>query len=289
MIENIQNQIHCKVSHNGELRRFFFTGTEFTSLYNQVKSIMGLNDKEFVLKYKDDEGDMITLSTNEELAFAISCMVPPSTFRLDVVLLEKEIPELSPGCTKRRGRGCRGGRGGWEDRGDKKRGRWEKKMEKHEMRKSCKKEKLENKRQKIAECIQRLSNIPPNEGKYEWRQKKVQHLQQKLEWIESLIAGKDDDNGSGHPHKKPKCEVVPLSPEQKALIDEAKTKIKNQKEIVYQIQTEIRNRKSLWPETPDEKKDELARSLMELKQQKIAARLVLCDLKKEICQLYHQQ
>jgi len=63
--------IHCKVSCNDQFRRFLFIGTEFSSLFAQVKQLLAL-DKEFVLKYKDNEGDLITITSNEELACALS-------------------------------------------------------------------------------------------------------------------------------------------------------------------------------------------------------------------------
>jgi len=63
--------IHCKVSCNEqEFRRFLFVGTEFSSLFSQVQQLLAL-DKEFVLKYKDVDGDLITLTSNEELACAL--------------------------------------------------------------------------------------------------------------------------------------------------------------------------------------------------------------------------
>jgi len=63
--------IHCKVFCNDQFRRFLFIGTEFCSLFSQVQQLLSLN-KEFVLKYKDNEGDLITISSNEELACALS-------------------------------------------------------------------------------------------------------------------------------------------------------------------------------------------------------------------------
>jgi len=63
--------MHCKVACNDQFRRFLFTGTEFSSLFAQVQQLLSLN-KEFVLKYKDNEGDLITISSNEELACALS-------------------------------------------------------------------------------------------------------------------------------------------------------------------------------------------------------------------------
>jgi len=63
--------IHCKVSCNDQFRRFLFIGTGFSSLFAQVQHLLALN-QEFVLKYKDNEGDLITLSSDEELASALN-------------------------------------------------------------------------------------------------------------------------------------------------------------------------------------------------------------------------
>jgi len=72
MQPNVSNNagIHCKVSCHDEFRRFLFIGTEFSSLYSQVQQMLSLN-KEFVLKYKDNEGDLITISSTEELNCAL--------------------------------------------------------------------------------------------------------------------------------------------------------------------------------------------------------------------------
>jgi len=99
--------IHCKVSCNEELRRFLFTGTEFNSLQDQIKVVLGLNDKEFVLKYKDDEGDMITLSSTEELNFAIASTAEKGPLRLQAVVIDPtaklNIGEKRPfeGCDRK--------------------------------------------------------------------------------------------------------------------------------------------------------------------------------------------
>jgi hypothetical protein len=68
---NNETGIHCKVSCNDQFRRFLFVGTEFSSLFSQVQQLLSLNN-EFVLKYKDNESDLITISSNEELACALS-------------------------------------------------------------------------------------------------------------------------------------------------------------------------------------------------------------------------
>jgi len=67
--------IHCKVSLDNEFRRFLFpcaTSTaDFASLQTQIRSLYGVVG-EFVLKYKDDEGDLVTVECDEELKCAVA-------------------------------------------------------------------------------------------------------------------------------------------------------------------------------------------------------------------------
>jgi len=108
--------IHCKVNIDDQFRRFLFVGTEFSSLFSQVQQLLAL-DKEFVLKYKDTDGDLITLTSNEELACALNysdgnllrlVAVPkdqaPLTADSDVPICSRGFP-----CAMR-GRRCHG----WE-------------------------------------------------------------------------------------------------------------------------------------------------------------------------------
>jgi len=73
MINNTNNTIiHCKLAFNGQNRRFSFYGTEFTQLCEQVSLLIGLPVIGFVLKYVDNESDLITMTSNEELAIALA-------------------------------------------------------------------------------------------------------------------------------------------------------------------------------------------------------------------------
>jgi len=114
--------IHCKVSCNEQFRRFLFVGTEFSSLYTQVQQLLAL-DKEFVLKYKDTDGDLITLTSNEELACALSYSdgnvlrlfaEPKDNAPVTAETADSDFPVCSRGFRARRGRGGRfhGGHGG---------------------------------------------------------------------------------------------------------------------------------------------------------------------------------
>jgi len=68
---NVANNIHCKLTYNSQIRRFVFSGTGFADLRAQVSQLISLPQDGFVLKYVDNESDIITLSTNEELSLAL--------------------------------------------------------------------------------------------------------------------------------------------------------------------------------------------------------------------------
>jgi hypothetical protein len=68
---NAAINIHCKLTYNSQIRRFVFSGTGFADLRGQVSQLISLPPDGFVLKYVDNESDLITLSTNEELSLAL--------------------------------------------------------------------------------------------------------------------------------------------------------------------------------------------------------------------------
>jgi len=71
-MEIINDTVHCKVLYNNEYRRFVFTGSEFSELHYQIKQLLSLPSDLFVIKYEDDEGDMITMSSDLELKWGLS-------------------------------------------------------------------------------------------------------------------------------------------------------------------------------------------------------------------------
>jgi len=67
---DIKKQMHCKLTYNDQIRRFIFNGTEFTELRAHIGALLSLPHDGFVLKYVDNESDLITLSSNEDLSLA---------------------------------------------------------------------------------------------------------------------------------------------------------------------------------------------------------------------------
>jgi hypothetical protein len=66
---NNTNGFHVKVATQKETRRFFFEG-KYEALANYICQIFGLSKDSVVIKYSDDEGDFVTISSDEELDFA---------------------------------------------------------------------------------------------------------------------------------------------------------------------------------------------------------------------------
>jgi len=63
---------HCKVHCGKEFRRFLLPSSQFEALSTQVRTLFGFTlDEPISIKYTDEEGDMVTISSDEELKFAI--------------------------------------------------------------------------------------------------------------------------------------------------------------------------------------------------------------------------
>jgi len=83
----ITNTVHCKVSFNGQIRRFALDCTEFTSLKETIARLLSLPD-EFVLKYLDDESDYVNLDSKEDLRTALT--LSPKLLR--ILVSKKDAP-----------------------------------------------------------------------------------------------------------------------------------------------------------------------------------------------------
>jgi len=94
----ITNTVHCKVSFNGQIRRFALDGTEFSSLKETITRLLSLTD-EFVLKYLDDESDYVTLDTKEDLKTALT--LSPKLLR--ILVDKKDAPStISDDCLSKK-------------------------------------------------------------------------------------------------------------------------------------------------------------------------------------------
>jgi len=71
-MSGIQEIINVKANHNSDLRRFAITSISFPLLESKLREVFSLpQEAVFGLLYADDEGDLVTLTTDAELQHAI--------------------------------------------------------------------------------------------------------------------------------------------------------------------------------------------------------------------------
>jgi hypothetical protein len=69
---NTMTATHCKVQCGKEFRRFLLPNSHYEVLATQIRTLFGFSHEEPIsIKYTDEEGDMVTISSDEELKFAI--------------------------------------------------------------------------------------------------------------------------------------------------------------------------------------------------------------------------
>jgi len=294
--------IHCKVSFNEQFRRFLFVGTEFGSLYAQVQQMLAL-DKEFVLKYKDIEGDLITLASNEELACALNYS-DGNILRLFAlpkdVPVTTETPPASPSsvpvCSRdfpggRRGRGGRchghphGGRG--------------------HMHGGCGSEmfkaKLLSKRDYFKAQLDELEKLPE---KMPEQQQEILRLQKKLKKIESRLEGGWEMKGkqgakwaSKTEKKRQKMEkrmrkreqkrTVQLSEETQTQIATLKSQIDLIKPAMKEVKRQIKDKKEALKEVKATGGDphQMLKEILVLQETRDAQKMQVKPLKQKIREL----
>lgn len=306
----MQSGVHCKVECNKEIRRFLFNGTEFASLYEQIKNLFSLQ-REFVLKYKDEEGDMVTISTSEELSFAMSCLVPSQALRLEVTLKEQATGPVEVKMDKKACKKWGGGAGqcnnvdwkrqkmqGYLERlqampeNDCNREWRQKKIEHLQTKIACldsaqqgapasgagecnnwqsrANNHMQQKKEQIAAKIEKLSSIPPTEGNYECRQKKIEKLKQKLAWLEKRQACMQSGAGGG-------CKQ--MSAEEKAKFEASKAQMKQIRQNMCNLRSQIHQKKGEWHMAPKENKEAISKEICALKDQMKAQKEQMCALR----------
>jgi len=85
---NIMEGVHCKVQKDSEIRRFLLTVPELSSLKNHLSALFNVPVQQFIVKYIDDENDMITIASQDDLVLALG--VSRKLLRLVVILVSGE-------------------------------------------------------------------------------------------------------------------------------------------------------------------------------------------------------
>lgn len=83
-----------KIVYNDEIRRFLFAGQSFQALNDKVLEVLGLEKSTpVVLKYRDEDNDLITITTDVEFKTAV---VPGKLLRLEVIPKNVAIAPSAP-------------------------------------------------------------------------------------------------------------------------------------------------------------------------------------------------
>jgi hypothetical protein len=86
----MQSTTSAKVQFNGQFRRFVLKSNSFDALAATIRSIYNISDAlEVRVRYLDDEGDEITISSDAELVTALQTIT--GCLKLSVIALQKDI------------------------------------------------------------------------------------------------------------------------------------------------------------------------------------------------------
>jgi len=95
---NTTYNVHVKLQYGDDYRRFFIERkSSFTDLIAKIKTLLGISS-DFVVKYRDEENEWITISSDIELETGI--IISSSIFRLQVCLLNtlSQSAHIEPVC-----------------------------------------------------------------------------------------------------------------------------------------------------------------------------------------------
>lgn len=180
----MQQQIHIKVKCGEDFRRFLLLTCQYSELANQIRTLFGIDQSEkLVIKYTDEEGDMVTVSSDEELKLAADL------FSGKLLKLNIASPALSHEGTNNHSEPSEFGNhrcgGQWK-------AKWEAKMRSDPQLRAKVTERLQNKVQKLKERKQFLENKnathphPSFPHRINFLNMKLQKIEGKLNHMNSL-------------------------------------------------------------------------------------------------------
>jgi len=210
---NKNETIHTKVQFDGEIRRFVLPSTNFEDLTSTLRTLFGLSDVAFKVCFLDEEEDWITISTDDDLKYAVQITTSPLRLRVELAEVSTNVIGTTCtseiGCTQdefpvwkggkgKRGKGCGGrGRGQGCQRG---RGQGKCQNLSYEDRMNLKSERL-NQRIQHLQSLSEGDNVTADRKRVLlWR---LQKLQDKLEMVDATKLSADDCQFATHPHPHP--------------------------------------------------------------------------------------
>jgi len=117
--QNTEQTLHFKVEHNNEFRRFFLNNPTFADVEKTLKTLYSIPEASSIkIKFLDDEKDWVSLSTDQELQYAVELAERPMRLSLNVISATPAFPGV-PSHWEGKGKwGHRGKCGKWKDGDD---------------------------------------------------------------------------------------------------------------------------------------------------------------------------
>jgi len=181
--------VHFKVVLNNEFRRFSLEKLSFPLLEQTIRVVYSLpEDNILKISFVDDEKDLVLMSTDDELTYALELTGQPVRLSVNIV---NGPADSTPGprCGYYSSLPCRG-RGGWgRGRGGWGREEWkeERRKWKEEREKLSPKERLDRKTERISERIKQVESVLQTADLHANRQRclnwRLEKLNEKLERV----------------------------------------------------------------------------------------------------------
>jgi len=231
------NATHCKVQCGNEFRRFLLPNSQYEDLANQIRALFGFGQDEILsLKYTDEEGDMVTISSDNELKFAIG-LFAGGLLRLTI-------------CNKK-GRNCKGAqfangeRKKWErpeGQGQMWKAKWDAKMQANPELLQSKIEKLQTKVAAMKDRKQWLENKATKDNFNPSIPHRIAHFQVKLQRLEPRLAHLQSLAGVKAAPVPATVDVAPSAPPAAPadLFRQTKDQIRAKKEQMFTLRTQVR-------------------------------------------------
>jgi len=195
-MQTTTKQIHIKATCENENRRFCIAEAKFDSLKKLISNLFPLaNGTDFTVKYKDDENDLVTISSDDELLFAVN-MFPTDILRIVVEFPKRTgLPDCAAPC------------------------KWQNKCDRRPDEKRC--DWLATKRERVQAKLKTLegADFQAKPGLFY----KQEHLKKKLQNIDNKLACKENTgenkqgrcprNFSGPEHRQNSCNWMAIKKE----------------------------------------------------------------------------
>jgi len=268
---NNNNVTHCKVQCGNEFRRFLLPSSQYADLSRQIQKLFGFQDEDkFLLKYTDEEGDMVTISSDEELYFAITL------FRGGLLRLTVETQKC-----KRGERRC----GKWENKehcGEGFRTKWEEKLKNNPQLLEKKKAALQGKINSIREKKQFLEAKNPGNPSVPHR---IAHLQGRLQKLETFLNHLQTMSGNPQVPGSAPAPVIPEVPIQPPIEPkDIHTQIFEKKQQIQKVKESMRSGELQKPEAA-EKILAIKEEIWALRDEKRAKMAAVKQARQEAAQL----